>query len=99
MFRGCFPDPSCRGKGTLSELGGQLANRALQVDDLARALEVKLAEMEQRADETDGELERGVGERLGGDDRLLASLGKLSGEFGVADREGDLEALRETCMK
>lgn len=55
--------------------------------------------MEQRAGEADGELRRGVGERLGGDDRLLASLGKLSGEFGVADREGDLGALRETCMK
>lgn len=66
---------------------------------MARALEVKLAEMEQRAETADGELKRGVGERLKGDDRLLVSLGKLSGEFGVADREGDLESLRETCMK
>lgn len=55
--------------------------------------------MEQRAETADGELKRGVGERLKGDDRLLVSLGKLSGEFGVADREGDLESLRETCMK
>ena len=71
----------------------------MQVDDLARALEVKIVEMEQAAEGADGELKRGVGERLKGDDRLLASLGKLSGEFGVADREKDLEALRETCMK
>lgn len=40
-----------------------------------------------------------VGERLRGDDKLLASLGKLSAGFNVGDRRGELDGLRERCMK
>lgn len=72
----------------------------LQVEDLSRSLEVKLSELEQRAQVVDGDLREAVEERLRQDDKLLASLGKLSGEFNVGDRrDGELDGLRERCMK
>lgn len=72
----------------------------LQVEDLSRSLEVKLSELEQRAQDVDGDLRGAVQERLRGDDRLLASLGKLSGEFNTGDAGGaELEGLRDRCMK
>ena len=72
----------------------------LQVEDLSRSLEVKLSELEQRAQDVDGDLRGAVQERLRGDDRLLASLGKLSGEFNIGDAgSAELEGLRDRCMK
>lgn len=70
-----------------------------QVEDLSRSLEVKLGELEQRAQVADGDLRGAVGERLKGDDRLLASLGKLSAGFNVGEQQGELDGLRERCMK
>lgn len=72
----------------------------MQVEDLSRSLEVKLSELEQQAHVADGDLRGAVEERLRGDDRLLTSLGKLSGGFNIGDPRGDeLESLRERCMK
>ena len=72
----------------------------MQVDDLSRSLEVKLLELEQRAEVVDGDLRGAVEERLRQDDRLLASLAKLNGEFNLRDRGSDeLDRLRERCMK
>ena len=70
-----------------------------QVEDLSRSLEVKLGEREQRAQVAEGDLRGAVEGRLKGDDRLLASLGKLSAGFNVGDRRGELDGLRERCMK
>lgn len=60
---------------------------------------MKLGELEQKAQLVDGDLRDAVTERLKGDDRLLASLGKLSAGFNVGNRQGELDGLRERCMK